>query len=472
MRYRQKLMLSISLLLAITFGIGGTLLISTSFQSALSEEKTAAMESYETVRNTLYLLNSLSDNTDYDDISNALTQMEQQGVGHWQAISLDAENTNVYKSGDDSLLSANLPLPESGKCAYTILKDGNDSHRLQLTSTISTQDDELILEASFDLSSAYHARETQQRLFFVVYAVMVGLGCMLSYVMSLALTKHLKKLTDTVREISDGDLSKRSAIMTQDEFGQLSQDFDTMTDKLQENIQALEEDVQKKEAFMGAFAHELKTPMTSIIGYADLLRQDMLERPDRIDAANYIFSEGQRLHKLSFQLMDLLMLEKDDINVRQVELSSLIDDIEKALKPVLEKKNVKLMCRCESGTVLLEPDLVKSLLYNLVDNGSKAIDKNGIIAIKGEINDDGCHIQVIDNGRGMYSDELPRITEPFYRVDKSRSRKQGGAGLGLALCSKIVELHGGSIGFSSKVNSGTCVTVALKNVRRDADEET
>lgn len=212
---------------------------------------------------------------------------------------------------------------------------------------------------------------------------------------------------------------------------------------------------------MGAFAHELKTPMTAIIGYADLLRQDGLPENTRLMAADYIYSEGQRLEKLSFKLLDLLLLEKDEIVCREVNLAVFLEGVEKALTPVMEKKNIRLVCRGVREKVKLEPDLVKSLLYNLVDNGAKAIDGPGEITVRGILIPGGCELQVTDNGRGMEESELSRITEAFYRVDKSRSRQQGGAGLGLALCRRIVELHGGHIHFSSIPGAGTRVTVTL-----------
>ena len=234
-----------------------------------------------------------------------------------------------------------------------------------------------------------------------------------------------------------------------------------MTDRLQENIQRMESEMQRQELFMGAFAHELKTPMTAIIGYADLLRQDGLGEDARLSAADYIYSEGQRLEKLSFKLLDILLLQKEEISMKEVSLSAYLSDVEKALSPVLEKKDIQLTCRGVRGKIKLEPDLVKSLLYNLVDNAAKAIDSGGSITVRGTLIPGGCEIMVADNGRGMEEAELSRITEAFYRVDKSRSRQQGGAGLGLALCKRIVELHSGSIRFASTPGSGTRVTVTL-----------
>lgn len=219
--------------------------------------------------------------------------------------------------------------------------------------------------------------------------------------------------------------------------------------------------MQRQESFMGAFAHELKTPMTSIIGFADLLRQGNLDETTRTMAADYIFSEGKRLERLSFKLLELLLLKKDGLKLQKVWLNSYLTEVERALSPAMKNRNIRLVCKGEAARVTLEADLVRSLLYNLADNAAKALDDGGIIAIRGTAIPGGCQLQVVDNGRGMAKEELAKITEAFYRVDKARARSQGGAGLGLALCKQIAQLHGGNIRFDSEPGKGTRVTVTL-----------
>jgi len=456
LRFRYRLIITIALLIALSFGIGGTVLITVSFNTALEEQTGAALNSYMSVRNTLYLLNSLGEQTDYAGITQALEGLE----GPWNALRVRLNGEELFHSGRDQLLSEKIPAPQPEQYGYMHIYDEN-GHGLQVVSAIQMGEDTMLLEARFDTSDVYTARQVQLRLFFIIYIVVVLLGIAAASALSHVLTKHLDKLTRSARKISAGNLDIRSNIRTNDEFGQLSRSFDNMTDRLQENILRMESEMQRQEAFMGAFAHELKTPMTAIIGYADLLRQDGLPEDTKLTAADYIYSEGQRLEKLSFKLLDLLLLEKDEVVFKEVNLSAFLEDVEKALSPVLEKKNVKLVCRGVRGKVKLEPDLVKSLLYNLVDNAGKAMDGEGAIAVRGTLIPGGCEILVADNGRGMEEAELSRITEAFYRVDKSRSRQQGGAGLGLALCRRIVELHGGHIRFDSTPGNGTRVTVTL-----------
>ena len=468
MSYRLKLIITISLLIALSFGIGGTVMITTSFNVTLEQETQSALTTFENTQRTLYLLNSLGDQSDYKTLADALKQMETQNLGQWQALSLKAGDDLLYMSGSEEMLDHVLPSPSENQCTSLPVTDQH-GHGLLVKSIIIAGSTELEVLARYDLSYVYNLRDTQQRQYLIVYSAVIGFGIVASIILSVALTRHLRRLTVTVRKISGGDLSRRSQIKTHDEFGQLSRDFDVMADKLQESISKLESDMQRQESFMGAFAHELKTPMTSIIGFADLLRQGNMDESTRIMASEYIFSEGKRLERLSFKLLELLLLKKDTLTMTRVWLNTYLGDVERALVPNMKAKNIRLVCKAEAKRVILETDLVKSLLYNLVDNASKAMDNGGIIAVHGIAIPGGCQFQVVDNGRGMEPAELTKITEAFYRVDKARSRSQGGAGLGLALCKQIVELHNGSIQFASTPGKGTRVTVTLYGKAGSAD---
>lgn len=459
MSYRLTLIITISLLIAVAFSLGGTILITASFNNSLETETEAALDSFETIQNTLYLLNSMSEQTSFDNLKEALARMAEQGVGGWQGLLLKADDHIIYRNRTETMEGYLLPAMTTSASYIYVSDDYGDG--LLVLSTMAAGERMLSLQARFDLSDVYDTRKLQQQFYILAYIVVVTLGIVVSIVLSFSLTGRLRKLTTAVRRIAGGDLSTRSRIDSHDEFGQLSRDFDSMADKLQENISHMETEMQRQEAFMGAFAHELKTPMTSIIGFADLLRQGNLDENTRMMAAEYIYSEGHRLEKLSFKLLDLILLKKDSLVMRKVWLANFMGEVDKAMTQNLKNRGVRLVCRSEQGRVILEPDLVKSLLYNLMDNAAKAMDADGIIAVKATVIPGGCQFVVVDNGRGMEEKELAKITEAFYRVDKSRSRQQGGAGLGLALCKQIVELHNGSLHYESKPGVGTKVTVTL-----------
>jgi len=460
MSYRLKLIITISLLIALSFGIGGTLMITSSFHETLNQQVQSALSSFDHLQNILGLLCVLSEERGTDSLKDALLQMEHQGLGQWKALVLRTEKKVLFQTGSPELLQYGLPVPEADRCNCMTVSDTH-GQGLLISSILQTRDEDLELLVRFDISGAYAIRRTQQHQYTVIYIAVVCVGIIFSIALSYALTHRLHRLAVTVRKISEGDLSKRSHIRSKDEIGQLSRDFDAMAEKLHSNIHSLEEEMERQERFIGSFAHELKTPMTSVIGYADLLRQGNLDEGTRIIAAQYIYSEGRRLERLSFKLLELLLLRTDTISMASVYLPSFLEDIQRSLMPGLRRKGIRLICKSDSGSVRMEPDLVKSLLYNLVDNASKAIEQEGVVAIRAILRPNGCQFQIADNGRGMEAEELDRITEAFYRVDKARSRRQGGAGLGLALCKQIVTLHNGTIHLASEPGKGTRVTVNL-----------
>ena len=132
------------------------------------------------------------------------------------------------------------------------------------------------------------------------------------------------------------------------------------------------------------------------------------------------------------------------------------------MEPPLAQAGIRLTVRSQSVLALMEPDLMESVCVNLLDNARKAMDNGGEVLLEGFSEEGGCRIQVTDQGKGIPAEELERVTEAFYMVDKSRARAQGGAGLGLALCRRIALLHGGRLELESQPGQGTCARVHLK----------
>lgn len=471
MNYRLKLIVSFALLISLAFGIGGTLLISSSYYSLLNEEEAAIINEYETLQNNIMMINHFSKASSAQNMQDLVDQMVERNMAHWQALSIKSSEETILESGDQSLILNYVNSAKEGTYSYVHINEGN-SRRLLLYSKLVVKNDTLDLRASFDLSTSYKQWKSQLQMFWAIYVMVVILGVAVAILFANILTKRLQTLTNATKEIAGGNLSMRTALRTDDEFEQLSRDFDMMADQLEENIQRLKEDVQRKENFMGAVAHELKTPLTSIIGYADLMRQGGLDESDRLTAANYIYSEGQRLEKLSHKILDLLLMEKDTFILKKVSLRSFMGQILTTTYPLARKKKVNLMVSSDDAYIYIEPDLVKSLLYNLVDNAIKATPEEGKVKVIARGIKDGCEFDISDTGCGMETQELDKITEAFYRVDKSRSRAQGGAGLGLTLCKRIVDLHNGNMVFNSKPGSGSRVVVQLfGSMNQEVDNE-
>ena len=271
-------------------------------------------------------------------------------------------------------------------------------------------------------------------------------------------------------QLAAGDYSHRAKASGGDEIAELARNFNHMADAIAQNVRELEDAARRQEDFTASFVHELKTPLTSIIGYADMLRSRELEEEKRCKAAGYIFSEGKRLENLSLSLMNLVVVGRGAAEAREVDMLRLCEEAGRISQPAMADRGLALSVRAEPGTLWGDAALLQTLLQNLLDNARKASDPGGRVYLTGRPQGDRYLIIVEDQGRGIPAEEIGKITEAFYMVDKSRSRAEGGAGLGLALCREIAELHGGTLRFQSELGFGTRATAELGGAER-AEEE-
>lgn len=189
-----------------------------------------------------------------------------------------------------------------------------------------------------------------------------------------------------------------------------------------------------------------------------------MEEEDFLYAVDYIISEGKRLETLSNRMMQLLIHKNAMPSDTVSTVQNLLDDALEAMKPVFVKRNITVKKSSTDFPVRADMELMKNVLLNILDNGGKAAGRNGEITIETGCKEGKVWISIRDNGIGMPKEELSKIREAFYRVDKSRSRAEGGAGLGLAICSNIMKIHKGEMLFESEVGKGTTVTLIWKGI--------
>ncbi len=311
----------------------------------------------------------------------------------------------------------------------------------------------------WDISKTIQQQDTMQQYFMRCYAAAMGAGMVLLGILSALLTRPLKRMSKAARRMAEGDYAERVAGAGRDEISALAVSFNQMADAVEEKIEELSKAAREKEDFVANFAHELKTPLTSIIGYADTMYQKELTREEIRKASWHIWNEGMRLEALSFKLMDLTILGRQEFPLEEMAAEELLQDAVDGLKPLLAEKNIDFRLEAAEAYVRADYDLLKTLLINLVDNAVKA--GSSRIEVSGKIEEEKYCISVEDNGCGMKEEEISRITEAFYMVDKARSRQHHGAGLGLALADRIAGLHGGGLVFESREGRGTKVSFSL-----------
>ena len=228
------------------------------------------------------------------------------------------------------------------------------------------------------------------------------------------------------------------------------------------SMEELQEVAGKQEMLLGALAHEMKTPLTSIIGYSDSLRHVKLGEEQRDRALEHIEREGRRLETLSGKLLELLGLHRNRaIHMEDYSVKELFDRIRTLEEARAEKKDVCFSVECEDFSMKMDPALMESLLVNLIDNAFHAVDKGGRVSVRAGRENGKIFFRVSDNGHGIPEKDLDRVTEAFYMADKSRSRQNGGAGLGLALCESIARLHKGKLTVESREGEGTVVSAVF-----------
>lgn len=458
-------------LLGLSFGLGGTILIHRSFKSSLSSTIDNDLQNYQNIQSTLLIAIDTKSVSSYSDMSNFINQLSSQGSSVRNNIILRNSDLEVVCAMNSSLSYKEMTAPEENTCDSTIWSE-NDHYYLQLCSAMNIDQDNLDIaqmDIVYDITSVYNARAQEQNTLRLLLIAIFVVGSITSMVVAGLLTKPLEMLSSLAQHISHGDYSARLHIHSGDEIEALANDFNHMADTIEDNISELHFSMEKQEQFMGSFAHELKTPMTSIIGYADLLRSQNMSEDETNEAANYIFSEGKRLESLSLKLLDLLVVKNQETILTPTDPALAIRNVINVMKPELAKEHIVLKSSCRKGCCMMDIDLFQSLIINIIDNARKAIDDNGLIHVAGTVRDDNYVIIIKDNGRGMPPEEITRISEAFYRIDKSRSRAQGGAGLGLAICSKIAEIHQAKIKYKSAVGRGTVVTISLPNVKEASE---
>ncbi|MCL1884041.1 MAG: HAMP domain-containing histidine kinase [Defluviitaleaceae bacterium] len=453
MRLFAKFFLCAVFTISVALLISGYLLITLSHENAIIREAERALNQFQFDRFTVQA----------NIIADAENLQEGLPTNLFYRLSSELSGLAAFFDINGQLIYSALPtetdfsfLGEIADNTHVMqFQTVNGATYIMVSGRITQSDITLYFLVANDISSVTAHREYMAQGFIMIYFFTLLFGMAMIVVLSAFMTGPIKRMNRAAAKIAQGNYNERLKISSGDEIGELSNSFNLMADAIEDKIHELSENARQKEDFVANFAHELKTPLTSVIGYADMIYQKSLP-PERVkDAAWYILNEGLRLESLSLKLMDLIVLNRQNFILEEMNTEDLFGDISGSLKPMLSDKDVSLQLNIQPAYIKVEYDLFKTLMFNLIDNAVKA-GCNRVI-ISGKKNGNLYSINIIDNGRGMPQSEIAKITEAFYTVDKSRSRRQHGAGIGLALVAKIVEIHDSTLKFNSAEDIGTDV---------------
>ncbi len=290
-----------------------------------------------------------------------------------------------------------------------------------------------------------------------VYYVMVGLlilamATILEAVFLYGMLRPIGRLENGARLIAQGEYGNRIEIKGEDEIGRLAGSFNQMAEAVERHIADLEQVAEERKLLLTALAHEMRTPVTAITGYAYALRCGKLTEEQQREALDFVDEQSRRLERLSDKLTRVITTE-GQIDCVTIYSGNFFAVLWRILRPLAARHHIELVTQEDGKEFSGDMDLLVSLAVNLYDNARKAG------ASRVEITFQEGRFAVRDNGCGMAPEELDKVTQPFYKIDRSRNRE--GFGLGLALCQNIAQLHGTSLEIQSVPGEGTEFSVQL-----------
>ena len=304
-------------------------------------------------------------------------------------------------------------------------------------------------------------RHTKNILFLTGIAVILMMSFFLFQFLNI-IFRPLRQISSASAKIANGNYGSRISVRGKDEISGVAHNFNLMAEQIENQIRQLKEASEQKQQFIDNFSHELRIPLTAIYGYAEYIQKAFMSEEERYECTQFSMSECSRLQNMAYQLLDMALLRRDEMKDSDCSVKELFAESEKVMHVRASEKKIRL-------TYVLPPNYVVRgnmeqlliLLNNLIDNAIKASRQEDEIHIRAYAEESAVVMEVRDHGAGMEKEQILHIKEAFYRVDKARSRAGGGAGLGLAICERIIQLHHADMSFVSEPGAGTTVKLSF-----------
>lgn len=315
-----------------------------------------------------------------------------------------------------------------------------------------------------------------QKLFPILFVALLLLAVLLigllSYLVSRSVIKPIFVLKDATEKIKEGNLDFQISVTSHDEIGQLNQGFEEMRKKLKESIEMQTQYEENRKELISNISHDLKTPITSIIGYVEGIKDGVANTPEKMD--KYLTTIHTKARHMDTLIDELFLFSKLDLNrvpfqFETIELNTFMQELIEEMQMDLSKEGIEVCLQLHASPLYVTADCEKinRVISNLIHNSVKYMDKEEKKITVAVLNDNNkVIVKVMDNGSGIESDTLPYIFERFYRAEQSRNSSTGGSGLGLAIAKQIVEEHGGEIWAESKLGKGTSIFFSLEKVEK------
>lgn len=489
MRFSAKIVFGTCVILALCFSVGGIYMIQQNFEVAYNQAVENRTRQHISDRYLLEsnLRNALENGKEYNEelVTEFAAKMDNYADTNRKMLVYEPLDGDVHlkekSDANKEIWYTNIPRLDSTIISY--MKGSHDeymvyeqehSHFLLIATTITVAEHSVRLLNLYDISATFVERNRQLKEFIWLDGMILVLAFLLVLILSLYLTRNIKKLSRVSSRISEGEYSQRTEIMSRDEIGELSRNFDAMAEAVECQIAKLNQEVEAREQFVSDFSHELKTPMTAMMGYSKLLLSGEPEEEVQKKAVDYIYRECKRLKTLSTTMLQMLGMTEEEILCKKVYTSLIGQRVCQVCEGSLS--HARLSVKLADELIDTNIELLVTLLRNLIENADHACAnrEDGRIELSGEKGEKQYLFTVCDNGCGIPKEELKKITQAFYMVDKSRSRQEGGSGLGLAICDKICEALAITMSIESEEGEGTRVILMIPRLEpegRASNEE-
>ena len=449
MKLSKKILLGILIPSIVSVVVISYLLINRYMDKTIELETEKTFQEYYNINNSLkeYLsidneTSTINDFTEYFNSKNIIVSYIQDSEQKYTNSKININNNELYNVSEYEYKSVITKIDNNYYLSISLNNNGNT------------------IIYSKNINYIYKSRDQLIGICILTSFILIIIIIFVAYILAKTLTKPLNNINREVKKIANGDYDI-SLTEGKDELGILSSNINIMSKEIKTRNNELVSMVDSKQLFIDNLSHEMNTPLTSIYGYTELLEKANLDIEQQNKAIMYIKKETKRINEMYKKLLMLSYKENTDIEITNISIDKLYNDLYIELKSKLDEKNINLVFNKDIDNINCDEMLISIAVSNLIRNAINCSDNNTNIIINTYNKDNYSYISVKDNGIGISEENIKKIIEPFYRVDKVRSRSNGGAGLGLSIVKRITEIHNGELLIESKINEGSTFIIKL-----------
>ena len=384
MKFTLKLVLSIIAIMACILSLSRYFLVRQSFVHLI--EKSASQNANQHILQRYYIESNIINNIEQGEEITS-DKIEEYVKDLYMYMGENSEKVILYNYDRYEIIFSNFEQIEeldfefifNSESGEYYIKELNNKYYMLFPSRIMINSNIMYIVNIYDVSYMYEERDRQMREVIFADIIILGIASIFIVIFSALMTKPIKNLNFKAKKIAEGDFSNRVSIKSKDEIGELANSFNIMSEEIENKINSLELSIKQKDDFINGFTHELKTPMTAIMGYSDMLRLKKCDEEVAKKAVNYIYNETKRLERLSYKLMELMSLSKKEIKFEYFDIEKFMNKISAKMFGLDE---IELELCLESEIVQGEKDLLEVVIRNLVENAKKAEPKDKKVVIK------------------------------------------------------------------------------------------